>query len=282
MISISIAVLTLTWIFILFKLFPKYQIDTFQAVVFNYIVACLCGISIYHSKYTTEIVTHLSWLKWAIACGILFITLFFLMGVSSQKNGVSVTTIIVKMSMALSILSMILYYNEDIYFLKILAIILAISSVLLLSYSGKSEKKEVKKGILIILFIGCGLLDFLLNYIQKFELTHIHSTLFSAFSLGIAGILGIIILLIFKREKITLKNIIAGVFLGIPNYFSIYFLIHSYEVINLPDSTILAILNILSVLASIIAGYFLFKEKLEKIKILGIIVCFIAIYLFTK
>ena len=88
--------------------------------------------------------------------------------------------------------------------------------------------------------------------------------------------------LIRKKEKIIFKNIGAGILLGIPNYFSIYYLIHSYEVTNLPDSTILAILNVLSVLASLIAGYFIFKEKLNWLKVVGIINCLVSIYLFTK
>jgi drug/metabolite transporter (DMT)-like permease len=70
--------------------------------------------------------------------------------------------------------------------------------------------------------------------------------------------------------------------LGIPNYFSIYYLIHSYEVLDLPDSTVLALLNVLSVLASLVAGYFMFKEKITWLKAIGIFSCLISIYLFTK
>lgn len=286
MISISIAVITVTWIFILFKLFPKYNINTFQAVVFNYLAAFCCGIILYGNQITQKIVIHYEWMIWAIICGALFISLFFLMGKSSQNNGVSLTTVVVKMSMAFSMILMILIYKENLTFYKISAISLALLGIFFLSKEKQNlEKSSNDRVLLIVLFIGCGLLDFVLNYVQNFKLKHISSSLFSAFGLGLAGVIGCLILFIksFKnKEKITFKNIIAGILLGIPNYFSIYYLIHSYEVLDLPDSTVLALLNVLSVLASLVAGYFIFKEKITWLKAIGIFSCLISIYLFTK
>jgi drug/metabolite transporter (DMT)-like permease len=286
MISISIAVITVTWIFILFKFFPKYKIDTFQAVTFNYLAAFICGSLLYGNQINSNLFIYKEWVLWACICGILFISLFYLMGKSSQNNGVSLTTVIVKMSMAFSMVLMILFYHEDINIYKISALLLALMGIYLLSKEKRNENKNNSDKILLIsLFIGCGILDFVLNYIQNFKLQYISSPLFSAFGLGIAGIIGCILLIIksiLKKERIQLKNIGAGILLGIPNYFSIYYLIHSYEVLNLPDSTVLALLNIFSVLASLIAGYLIFKEKITWLKALGIFSCLISIYLFTK
>jgi drug/metabolite transporter (DMT)-like permease len=285
MISISIAVLTVTWIFILFKLFPKYKINTFQAVVFNYLAAFTCGTLLYGNQITKNIFEHSEWILWAFICGVLFISLFFLMGKSSQNNGVSLTSVVVKMSMAFSMILMILIYHEELKTYKIAAISLALLGIFFLSKEKKNTEKKNDKILLIILFLGCGLLDFVLNYVQNYKLQYIPSPLFSAFGLGLAGVIGFMILFIksFKsNEKITLKNITAGILLGVPNYFSIYYLIHSYEVIELPDSTVLALLNVLSVLASLFAGYFIFNEKITWLKAIGIISCIISIYLFTK
>lgn len=286
MISISIAVITVTWIFILFKLFPKYNVNTFQAVVFNYLAAFICGTLLYGNQITKNIFEHSEWMIWAVFCGALFISLFFLMGKSSQNNGVSLTTVVVKMSMAFSMILMIIIYHEDLTIYKIAAILLALVGIFFLSKENQNtEKKNKDKILLIILFIGCGLLDFILNYVQNFKLQHISSPLFSAFGLGLAGVFGFLILILksFKsKEKVTIKNIIAGILLGVPNYFSIYYLIHSYEVLDLPDSTILALLNVLSVLASLVAGYLIFKEKITWLKTIGIVCCLVSIFLFTK
>lgn len=286
MISISIAVITVTWIFILFKFFPKYKIDTFQAVTFNYLAAFICGSLLYGNQIKSNLFIHKEWILWTCICGILFISLFYLMGKSSQNNGVSITTVIVKMSMAFSMVLMILFYHEDINIYKISALLLALIGIFFLSKEKSNKNKKTSdKALLISLFIGCGILDFVLNYVQNFKLQYISSPLFSAFGLGIAGILGCILLIIksfLKKERIQLKNIGAGILLGIPNYFSIYYLIHSYEVLNLPDSSVLALLNIFSVLASLIAGYLIFKEKITWLKAFGIFSCLISIYLYTE
>jgi len=223
---------------------------------------------------------------WAVLCGALFISLFFMMGKSSQNNGVSLTTVVVKMSMAFSMILMIFIYNEKVNSFKIMAILMALLGIFFLSKEKQNaDNKNNDKLLLILLFIGCGLLDFVLNYVQNYKLQYISSSLFSAFGLGLAGVIGCIMLL-FKsfrnKEKVTYKNIVAGILLGVPNYFSIYYLIHSYEVINLPDSTILAMLNVFSVLASLFAGYFIFKEKITWLKAIGILTCLFSIYLFTK
>ena len=286
MISIIIAVLTITWIFVLFKLFPKYNVNTFQAVVINYLAAFTCGLILYGNQITKEILITKEWIVWAIICGFLFISLFYLMGKSSQNNGVSLTTIVVKMSMAFSMLLMIFIYHEKITLFKISAILLALIGIFFLSKEKKNTENQNKNTILLVfLFLGCGVLDFILNYIQNFKLQHISSSLFSAFGLGTAGIIGGFILLfnyLKNKEKITKKEIVSGILLGVPNYFSIYYLIHSYEVLALPDSTILALLNVLSVLSSLITGYLFFKEKINLLKAIGIICCLFSIYLFTK
>ena len=82
--------------------------------------------------------------------------------------------------------------------------------------------------MLLVLFIGSGILDLTLNYTQQHVLNELTPALFSSFGFGIAGIIGsfvIIYQMMFKSIQIKLKNIIAGIILGIPNYFSIFLLL---------------------------------------------------------
>lgn len=284
MFAILISVLTTTWLLVLFKLFPKYKIDTFQAVVVNYFVAFTCGILLYGNTYQPSVLTHLSWLPYAILSGFLFISMLMFIGMSSQRNGVSMTTVAVKMSMAVSMIFMIVVYQEKLSFIKIGGILAAFIGVVLMSFPfGNKSEKSSSLWMLFVLFFGCGALDFVLNYVQNYHLQHLSTPLFSAIGLGTAGIIGIIYLIYLRIQKKVLierKNIIAGILIGIPNYFSIYYLIHSYETTNWSDSTVLAILNVSTVISSIIAGYIIFKEQLDKVKWIGLICSLLAIYLF--
>jgi hypothetical protein len=95
--------------------------------------------------------------------------------------------------------------------------------------------------MLLLLFFGSGALDFTLNYVQNYELGAMSTALFSAIGLGLAGIIGLLILIvkfINGSSKFHFRNVIAGIFLGIPNYFSIYLLIISYSATGWEDSTV--------------------------------------------
>jgi len=67
--------------------------------------------------------------------------------------------------------------------------------------------------------------------------------------------------------------------LGIPNYYSIYFLLASYQSLTWQDSSILAVVNVSVVLLSVIIGFIVFKEALSKRKMIGILAALIAIFL---
>ncbi len=280
MIPLILSITCSTLIFVIFKLFDKFKIDTFQAIVFNYFTAFACGILLYGNEWTPVAMNDTTWIYFALICAILFISLFFLMGTSSQKNGVAITSVAVKMSMAFSILLMILLYSEDVTVLKLSGIVLAFLGIYLVSSPSKSGQRSSALWMLAVLFIGSGFLDFSINYIQKSVLTDLTPSVFSAISLGMAGVLGSLFLavkLIRKQSTFAIKNVIGGLILGIPNYFSIYLLMLSYKSTGWADSTVLAVTNVSVVLFSAIIGFIIFKEQSTVKKLLGLTAALIAI-----
>ncbi len=280
MIPLVLYILCSSLIFVAFKLFDRFKINTFQAIVFNYFTAFIIGVGLYGNEWNPEALNASAWIYFAVLASMLFISLFILMGLSSQRNGVASTSIAVKMSMAFSMLLMIIGYGEDISVPKIIGILLAITGVLLVSIEKQSETKSSNSWMLIVLFLGSGGLDFVLNYAQKNILGALTPSLFSAFGLGLAGVFGSSILLyrlIRKKDTLAFKNIIAGIILGIPNYFSIYLLLLSYKTTGLKDSSVLAITNVGVVLTSSIFGFLVFRESHNTKKIIGQIAALSAI-----
>ena len=269
------------FIFVLFKLFPIFKIDTFQAIVVNYFVAFLCGFLFFPFELTKFVSVNQFWFLNAISASILFIGLFLIMGISSQRNGLSSTSVAVKMSMALSVLGMMISYSEDVQWMKIAGIILAITGVISMTIQPSTEKNQVSSTwMLLLLFFGSGLLDFLLNYIQHHVLMKNETAFFTAFAFGMAGVIGVFItffLWVKGQLKPSSRNILAGILLGIPNYFSIYFLMKAYDVLTWSDSSILAIINVSIVVLASIVGLLFFKEKWNKLKIIGFISSLISI-----
>jgi drug/metabolite transporter (DMT)-like permease len=119
-----------------------------------------------------------------------------------------------------------------------------------------------------------------LNYTQKNALGTLTPSLFSAIGLAIAGCLGLFILvirMIQRKTKFQFKNLLAGIILGIPNYFSIYLLISSYQSTGWKDSTVLSIINVSVVLMSTFVGLLFFSEKINRLKLIGLLCSILAI-----
>jgi drug/metabolite transporter (DMT)-like permease len=134
--------------------------------------------------------------------------------------------------------------------------------------------------MLLVLFFGSGLLDFVLNFVQKSLLTNLNAALFSAIGFGLAGVLGILMLtekIIRNKTQLSGKSILAGICLGIPNFFSIYLLITAYSSTGWSDSTVLAVVNVSIVITSAILGFLAFKEALSRQKLIGLVCSVLAI-----
>lgn len=283
MIALVITILTSSLTFVIFKFYGKFKVNTFHAVVFNYVTASSCGFIMYHQDWTSEITKDFSWLPITLTIGALFISMFMITGISSLKNGVGKTSIAGKMSMALSMTMMYFFYNEEMNIYKILGIVLAFVGVILVSQD-KTQSAGNRKYVwlLLLLFIGSGMLDFLLNYSLKNLLGPLSPALFTTLGFTVAGTIGMLILLIrlsMKGTKLQLRSIIGGIVLGVPNFFSIYFLLRSYETAGWSDITVLSVMNIGVVLLSTILGLIIFKESMHKMKTLGLISAILAIAL---
>jgi len=281
MIPFILSIISSSLIFVIFTLFKKFNIDTFQAIVVNYFTAAAIGFLFYGNTWEPEAMIQNSWMIYALIASFLFIFIFFILGRSSQENGVASTSIAVKMSMAISLILLMIYHSETPTVLKLLGIILAFLGVILVSAPEKTTGQKSKfVWMLLILFFGCGALDFLLNYVQDHELNVLQPSLFSAISLGLSGVIGSTILIykVAKRKsKIEGKNILAGLILGVPNFFSIYLLLLSYKTTGWEGSTVLALTNVSVVLLSSFFGFLFFRETTTRKKIIGLLIAILAI-----
>ena len=286
MLNLLFAILTSAGIFITFKYLEKYKVDILLAIIINYVTAAICGFLLSDKAFVVQEIVQQSWFNISILIGALFIVVFFIIGRSTQKAGISVTTLASKMSFVLPLLFSILYYNETVSSKKVLGIIIAISAVLLSIYKDKGDKFNRQYIWLpVLLFFGAGTVDSLVKYAQQEFLSNGGTEQFSTLLFAIAGFSGIITLLI-KRESLLklfqLKVLIGGLVLGLVNFGSLYFLIASLNNSGFDSSIVFSIINIGIVACSVLIGLGIFKEKLNKVNLLGIVLAFIAIFILTN
>lgn len=279
MIYLIISILLNTLLFIIFKLFRQYSIHNVQAIVTNYFVATSLGLVISSSSREVSSIASATWNFGALVLGVIFISTFITLAKTTQNNGLAIASIASKMSVIIPVVFAFIVYKDSLHFLKIIGILFALIAVYFSAYSKNSNSYSSKHWLLpILLFIGAGILDTTLKYIEITYVPQPEIALFTASIFGSAFLFGLLYIVLIQRSKWHLKNILAGIVLGIPNYFSIYFLIKALKHQGLESSVIFPINHIGVVLATSICGVLLFNEKLNRKNWLGLALAILAIF----
>lgn len=280
---LALSILFSSLIFVIFKLFVRFQIQTLYAIIVNYVVACLVGIMLYPGELNIMELPSKSWFWGALGLGALFIIVFNLMASTSQKLGVSVASVATKMSFALPSILGVFLYKEELSALQIVGIVLAIFAVYLASM--KQSKDAFSMSMLVLpflVFLGSGIIDAAIKYFQELHVPEAEFALFSSLIFFFAGIIGILFILLKAAKqplKMNYKNIMGGIALGVPNFFSIYFLLLALSYKGLNSASIFTVNNVGIVLLSTILGILLFNERLNMKNWLGIGLAILSILL---
>ncbi|WP_055436494.1 EamA family transporter [Lacinutrix algicola] len=285
MIYLLLSILASTLIFVIFTLLGKYKINTLQTIVVNYFTAFTTGILSSTETISFNEVINKDWFYGTIFLGFLFISIFNIMALTAQRNGLSVASVASKMSVVIPIIFGIYAYNESLTILKTIGILLALFAVYLTSLKAKTGKVDLKNLWLpILLFFGSGTIDTTIKYIETSYVSENGIPIFSATIFAIAGIIGIVILsakAITGKLKFDYRSIFGGIILGIVNYYSIYMLLKALQVDSFESSSIFTINNVAIVMLSTILGLLFFKEKLSLKNWFGIAIAIFSIVLVT-
>ncbi|MFH6604213.1 EamA family transporter [Maribacter algicola] len=267
MFDLGLSILCSSLIFVIFKLFSVYKIETLYAIITNYIVASCCGFLFYHGNIPVIEIPEKNWFWGTFALGILFITIFNIMAATSQKLGVSVASVATKMSLVIPVVFGVIMYSEQLGALKILGIVLALVAVYFASHKGKSVTIQKSSLLLpLLVFLGSGIIDTAIKYMQEIHIKEAEFPLFSATVFGAAAITGLLFILIKSIKnplRPNLKNILGGIILGVPNYFSVFFLMRALQNGTLNSASIFTVNNVAIVMFSTLLGVMLFKEKVS-------------------
>lgn len=283
MLDLALSVLCSSLIFVVFKLFNTYKVQTLFAIVTNYVVACISGILYNPNSYNVLELSSEKWFYGTVGLGVLFILIFNVMAKSSQKNGVGVTSVATKMSFVIPVIFAVFYYEDILNTWQIIGVVLAIAAVYLTSL--KKQGIKLSKGALwlpFIVFLGSGIIDTAIKFFQEDYLTDKEFAVFSSTVFGSAAITGFVYIGVNSIKnplKLNFKNILGGIVLGIPNYFSIFFLLRALNGETLSTTSVFTINNVAIVLFSTLLGILLFKEKLILKNWLGVLISVLSILL---
>ena len=271
MIYLLLAILSSCTISTVMRLSSKWVPNSYAMLCSNYLV-CLI-VSLIHQQEMVVLQPNIT-LGLGFLQGVLYLASFILFQRNVAQNGMILSSLFMKLGVVVPLLLSVLMFQELPSLIQLIGIILAMIAVVTMNRDASQTSNKFHYSLILLLIMG-GLGDSMSKMFEYFGNLE-ESSLFLIYTFVFAFVL-CFILCILKKEKVNVKIILFGIFIGIPNYYSAYFLLHALE--SVPAILAYPIYSIATLLLITIIGFVMFKERLKKQQIIGGIMIFIALYL---
>lgn len=216
---------------------------------------------------------------WGIIIGGIAGGFFFLSFTYYQKsvrdNGVGISGTVAKLGILIPMIFSILIWREFPTTIQWVGILLSLVSILVINLSKKSIKNFDFKPTVLLLFIFGGMAEFSNKIYQKYALNE-YKDIF-LFTIFFVAFLTSVSYTLKRKGKATIKDILTGFAVGVPNLFSSYFLILSLG--TLKTSVAFPIYSAGSIVLINIGGLLIYREKIAPKNQLAIAMTIIALVL---
>lgn len=277
MLNLLLAILSSSLIALFMRLGDKYIKNNMVMFTANYAVCMILACSFMDSfnpfikapgiGFTIAVGT---------VSGIMYLINFILLQFNINKNGVVLASTFMKLGVLVPTIMAIVAYHEIPGAGQIIGILLAISAILVINLEkgAESGNKATRIWLVVLLLMG-GFTDSLANIYEKNGNPSLKDQyLFYTFA---AALLIAFIMVFVKKQNVTIPDILFGVIIGVPNYFSARFLLASLS--KLPAIVVYPVYNVATILVVSIVGVLAFKEKLGIRKIIGLLLIITALVL---
>ncbi len=262
MIYLILAILCSAGVSIFMRASGKYCQGHYGILLMNYVVCVLAGLILTGRGLTqTDGKGMPVTIVFGVVTGLLYCGSFILLQWNVRKNGVILSSTFMKLGVIVPAVLAVVWFGERPGWNQGLGFILAITAILMIHLEkGKIRTEKAYTIGLLLLLLGGGLGDSMAKFYDVYGNPGLGS-FFLMLSFLVSGIISGI--LVFRGgEKITKYEVLFGVLIGIPNYFSARFLLWALAdipaVITYPTYSIAAMALIGA------AGVLMFREKLTK------------------
>ena len=283
MLYLILAIICSTGVFVAMRLFERFKLDNHQALMWNYVFAAGTGFLMCKQFDTPAQLVGEPWFGLSLVTGFWFIFTYLLMTTSSQRSGVTITSLSSKLSVVLPTLAGVLLFHEKLNLMATTGIVLALTALFLVVGGKNNSSKTGKTNWLlpILIFFGTGTGDILMKLTEQRN-TSEDMGFMIAFIYLIAMLFGLALVgfdLVKGKSRWQWKSAVGGIGLGVINFFSTYFV---YKSMRLFDNVVLfPVYNIGVVSLCALTGWLLFKEKLTWKNYLGLAIAIVAVILIT-
>jgi len=280
MIFIFLSVCCSVFVSVLLKLAKRYEIDTRQAITWNYSIAGFLTWLIFKPeipKFSENI-----YLVY-ISLGLLLPLIFVALALSVRYTGIVKTDVAQRLSLFIPVLAAFLIFEEPYSLMKMVGILIAFIAIIFsVPWQKHTETSHSYWLYPLVVFIGMGIIDILFKQIARTENIPFTSSLLVVFTLAfIISILYLLYQTLINGLKLTVINLICGWILGIANFGNIIFYLKAHQTLSNQPSVVFSSMNVGVILLGSAVGVFIFREKLSRLNYAGIVLALISIMILT-
>lgn len=275
MLFLILSVICSVTVGVIFKIARKYQVSATQIVAYNYVFA----LALCYLVFSPDLTVLDASSPWGIfiSLGILLPVVFLFLATSIKHMGIVKTDVAQRLSLIISILGAWLFFGEQFSGLKLTALLFGFPAIILI-LDKPTENKENKWIYPTLVLLGFGVIDLLFKQIALTSTLPFTTSLFVLFSIALV----IMILfnayeILFKKTKIDFKSVIFGGLVGVFNFGNILFYLKAHQAFAENPSTVFAGMNMGVIMIGSLVGIFIFKEKVTKLNITGLLLALIAV-----
>lgn len=192
--------------------------------------------------------------------GLLYLLAFILLQFNDKRNGVVLSASFMKLGLLVPIAVSVVCFGEEPGIFHIIGFAIALVAIVMINYDPrKASPAGSKLGLITLLLVG-GMGDVMAKLYQELGNPDL-SAQFLLYTFGGALVLSLALML-FKKERPGKAELLYGVLVAIPNYFSSKFLLAALAEIK--AVIIYPCYNVGTILVATLAGILLFRERLQK------------------
>ncbi|MCZ4243738.1 DMT family transporter [Pedobacter punctiformis] len=281
MIYITLSIFCSVTVAVLLKLAKRYQISIIQAVTYNYLTALILCFLFF--KPDVSVITPAAPWPIYISLAVLLPSIFLFLAASVKNLGIVKTDIAQRLSLFIPILAAYFIFKEDFNNLKFIGLAVGFVAILLTFIRKNDKQSESNKWIYpVFVFVGFGVIDVLFKQIALHKELPYTTSLFTVFCLAfLVSLIIVIVMVLVKKIKLQLVNLICGIILGLFNFGNILFYLKAHQALAKNPSTVFAAMNLGVIVVGSLIGILIFKEKLSRLNYAGIVLALAAVILIT-
>jgi len=293
MLFLSISIIFTSALYLIFKAFDKYKVESFPVIIINYLFSTIIALVVWGNDIPAHLQANpASLYLYSSILGLAFVFIFILLNKTTAILGVSGATIVSRMSLVISATYSIVLLGDKLNILKASGIALACISIYFTVFQKKNElpqeddfiKKEKNILIPLLAFFGTGGIDVSLKYFEQNFITENTINDFITCIYAGAFIGGLVWAFISRSELkalFKLKNILWGLLLAVCNFLSLYLFLFALIKAKIQGSVLFPVNSVGIVAVSTVLSVIIFREKINKQNAIGLALAAGAILLIS-